>query len=130
MGLPLVDAVCSRLKVPNAVHDLSRKVCLLHLRCHRILEVRPLSALRLLEKLDLFRQPGLLPDFIAACEADYRGRKGLQDREYPQGEYLQQVYQAAAGIRARDLDLKGVSGPEVGERLRQARLEAITKINP
>ncbi|MDX2417339.1 MAG: multifunctional CCA addition/repair protein [Xanthomonadales bacterium] len=129
-GVPLVDAVCSRLKVPNAVHDLSRKVCLLHLRCHRILEARPLSALRLLEKLDAFRQPGLLPDFIAACEADYRGRKGLQDRPYPQGDYLQQVYQAAAGIRARDLDLKGVSGPKVGERLRQARLEAITNVNP
>ena len=129
-GVPLVDAVCSRLKVPNAVHDLSRKVCLLHLKCHRMLEVRPLTALRLLEKLDVFRQPRLLPDFVMACEADYRGRKGLQDRVYPQGAYLQQVYQAAAEIRARDLDLDGLSGPEVGERLRQARLEAITRLKP
>ncbi len=128
-GLPLVDAVCSRLKVPNAVHDLARKVCLLHLRCHRILEVRPLTALRLLERLDVFRQPEILPDFIAACEADYRGRKGLQDRPYLQGDKLQEVYLAAAGIRARDLDLNGISGPEVGERLRQARLEAITALN-
>lgn len=127
-GVPLVDAVCNRLKVPNAINDLARKVCLLHLRCHRILEVRPLSALRLLEKLDAFRQAELLPDFITACEADYRGRKGLQDRSYPQGEYLQRIYQAAADIRARDLDLKGLSGPEVGERLRQARLEAITNL--
>lgn len=128
-GLPLVDAVCGRLKVPNAVHDLARKVCLLHLRCHRILEARPLTALRLLEKLDAFRQPQLLPEFVAACEADYRGRKGLQDRPYPQGEYLQRVYEAASGIRARDLDLTGISGPEVGERLRQARVEAIANLN-
>lgn len=127
-GLPLVDAVCSRLKVPNAVHDLARKVCLLHLRCHRILEVRPLTALRLLERLDVFRQPEILPDFIAACEADYRGRKGLQDRPYLQGDKLQEVYLAVVGIRARDLDLNGISGPEVGERLRQARLEAITAL--
>ncbi len=96
-GLPLVDAVCSRLKVPNAMHDLARKVCLLHLRCHRVLEARPLTALRLLERLDVFRQPEILPDFIAACEADYRGRKGLQDRPYLQGEHLQEVYRAAAG---------------------------------
>ena len=128
-GLPLVDDVCGRLKVPNAVHDLSRKVCLLHLRCHRMLEVRPVSALRLLEKLDVFRQPGILPDFVLACEADYRGRKGLQDRPYPQGEYLQEVYRAAANIRARDLDLTGISGPEVGERLRQARVDAIAGVN-
>ena len=129
-GVPLVDDVCSRLKVPNAMHDLSRKVCLLHLRCHRMLEARPLTALRLLEKLDAFRQPGILPDFVAACEADYRGRKGLQDRPYPQGEYLQKVYRAAADIRARDLDLEGISGREVGERLRQARVDAIAGLRP
>ena len=127
-GLPLVDDVCGRLKVPNAVHDLSRKVCLLHLRCHRMLEVRPVTALRLLEKLDVFRQPGILPDFVLACEADYRGRKGLQDRPYPQGEYLQEVYRVAANIRARDLDLTGISGPEVGEHLRQARVDAIAGV--
>ena len=63
-----------------------------------------------------------------ACEADYRGRKGLEDRPYPHGEYLQQVYRAVANIRARDLDLEGISGPEVGERLRQARIEAITEL--
>jgi len=127
-GLPLVDEVCSRLKVPNAMHDLSRKVCLLHLRCHRMLEVRPQTALRLLEMLDAFRQPEILPDFIAACEADYRGRKGLQDRPYPQGDRLLNVYRAASEIRARDLELKGASGPEVGKRLRQARIEAIANL--
>ena len=124
-GVPLVDAVCSRLKVPNAMADLARKVCARHLDCHRILEARPVTVLRLLERLDVFRQPDVLPGFIMACEADFLGRKGLQDRPYPQGEYLQGAYQAVAGIRARDLDLEGISGPEVGERLRQARIDAI-----
>jgi len=127
-GLPLVDAVCSRFRVPNAVHDLARKVCAKHLKCHRILEARPLTVLRMLERLDVFRQPDLLPDFVTACEADYRGRKGLEDRPYPQGEYLREAYRAAAAIRARDLDLDGVSGPQVGERLRQARVEAIGRL--
>jgi tRNA nucleotidyltransferase (CCA-adding enzyme) len=114
--------------VPNAVHDLARKVCAKHLKCHRILEFRPVTVLRMLERLDVFRQPQLLTDFVTACEADYRGRKGLQDRPYPQGQYLQQAYSVAAAIRARDLDLQGVSGPEVGERLHQARVEAIAKL--
>jgi tRNA nucleotidyltransferase (CCA-adding enzyme) len=108
------------------MHELARKVCAGHLDCHRILEARPTTVLRLLERLDVFRQPEVLPDFVMACEADYRGRKGLEDRPYPQGEYLQNAYRAAANIRARDLDLEGISGPEVGERLRQARIEAIT----
>jgi tRNA nucleotidyltransferase (CCA-adding enzyme) len=127
-GLPLVDAVCSRFRVPNAVHDLARKVCAKHLKCHRILEVRPLTVLRMLERLDVFRQPELLPDFVTACESDYRGRKGLRDRPYPQGEFLQRAYRAATQIRARDLDLEGLNGPQVGEHLRQARADAIARL--
>ena len=126
-GIPLVIAVCDRLKAPNVMFDLARKVCANHLRCHRILEARPETVMRLLEKLDVFRQPGVLADFVMACEADYRGRKGLQDRPYPQGDYLKKAFQAAARIKARDLDLEGVRGPEVGDLLRQARIQAIAK---
>ncbi len=127
-GVPLVDTVCNRFRVPNSMQDLARKVCAWHLDCHRILEARPATVLRLLERLDVFRQPHVLPDFISACEADYLGRKGLQDRPYPQGEYLRRAYRAVADIRARDLDLEGISGPEVGKRLGQARTEAISKL--
>ena len=116
------------MKVPNAIHDLARKVCAEHLNCHRILEARPVTVLRLLERLDVFRQPAVIADFVTACEADYRGRKGLQDRPYPQAEYLQRAYRAAADIRARDLDLEGISGPQVGDFLHRARIEAITRL--
>lgn len=128
-GVRLVDAVCKRIKAPNAMHDLARKVCARHLDCHRILEARPATVLRLLERLDAFRQPEVLPAFIAACTADYRGRKGLQDRLYPQGEYLQRAFDASKNILARDLDLAGINGPEVGERLREARVEAIAELS-
>lgn len=124
-GVPLVDAVCERFRVPGKVRDLARKVCAGHLDCHRILAARPATVMRLLERLDVFRQPELLPNFIIACEADYRGRKGLQDRPYPQGEHLQRAFEAAASILARDLDLQGASGPQVGKLLRQARIQAI-----
>ena len=40
-GLPLVNEVCDRLRVPGAFSDLALKVCELHLRCHRLIEARP-----------------------------------------------------------------------------------------
>lgn len=128
-GVPLVDAVCERLKVPNATQDLARKVCAHHLRCHRLLEARDVTVLRLLEKLDAFRQPHIVADFASACEADFLGRKGLQDREYVQGEFLRKAFEAASAIRARDLDLTGLKGPEVGKKLHDSRVEAISKIS-
>ena len=127
-GVPLVDAVCKRFRVPGKVHDLARKVCAGHLDCHRILEARPVTVMRLLERLDVFRKPELLPDFVVACEADYRGRKGQEDRLYPQGDYLLRAYEAASAILARDLDLQGVSGPEVGKLLQEKRIQAIADL--
>lgn len=124
-GLPLVQAVCGRLKAPNEYRELALKVCRLHLRCHRVNQMKPGAVLRLLEDADLLRRPDRLADFVHACEADYRGRKGLENRPYPQARRLENALRAALGVRARDFDTTGLSGPEVGERLRRARIEAI-----
>jgi tRNA nucleotidyltransferase (CCA-adding enzyme) len=126
-GLPLVDAVCERFRVPTSASRLARQVCGLHLNCHRVLEMRPRKVMELLEGLDAFRQPDIA-DFLLACEADYRGRKGLEQRAYPQAEFLQRALQVATAVQARDLDLSGAQGPEVGEALRAARIEAIAKV--
>lgn len=124
-GLPLVDEVCSRFRTQTSVHKLARQVCAGHIRCHRILEMRPAKIMKLLDDLDAVRQKDIR-HFVQACEADYLGREGLQDRDYPQGRYLVQSLNAALSIQARDLPGEmPAPGPELGEKLRQARIEAI-----
>ncbi len=71
-GLPLVDDVCNRYRVPSAVHRLARQVCAGHLRAHRALQMRPEKVMKLLEDLDGLRS-GDIDAFLQACEADYRG---------------------------------------------------------
>ena len=128
-GLPLVDAVCERFRVPTTIKKLARQVCFGHLRCHKVLEMRPSKVMKLLEELDAFRHKDIT-GFIQACEADCRGRKGLQDRDYPQGQFLEQAMQAALSIQAGDLGLpEGTTGPEVGEKLRMARIAAIKELS-
>jgi len=127
-GVTLVDRVCERFRVPRAVHKLARKVCRSHLECHRIMQARPATVLRLLESLDAFRDDRVLADFVVACEADYRGRKDYGERPYPQAKYLLDAGRAAMAVKSADLDLEGVSGPQVGERMRQARIRAIAAL--
>ena len=127
-GLSLVSRVCERWRVPGAFRDLALKVCELHLRCHRLMEARPSTVMDLLEKADLLRRPDLAADFVLACQADFQGRKGLEDRPYPQGGRLQAALQAALAIRARDIETQGLDGIEIGERLRNARIKAIAGI--
>lgn len=127
-GLKPVRALCDRLRVPAAWRELALKVTALHLRCHQSLEMRPESVLKLLDAGDFLRRPEYLEDFILACQADYLGRAGLEDRPYPQADFLQKSLQAALSVQARDLDIEGLEGRKVGEKLRRARVAAIADI--
>lgn len=127
-GLPLVNAVCERFRVPTATQRLAQQVCKGHLRCHRVLEMKPGKVMALLEDIDALRSQDIRA-FIQACEADYRGREGRQDRDYPQGRFLSTALETALAVRAAELGLPdNTPGPEIGRRLRAARIEAIAEI--
>jgi len=124
-GVPLVERVCERFRAPGAWRDLAVKVCALHLRCHQLSVMRPTRVMALIEEADLLRRPDQAEPFLQACEADYRGRKDFGQRPYPQAQKLTAALQAARSIQARELDTEGLEGPEIGRKLREARVEAI-----
>lgn len=126
-GMPLVESVCDRLRAPGRFRELAVLVCVLHLRLHRLQEMRPGKVMRLIEDADLLRRPDRLDDLLDACAADYRGRKGFERRPYPQADRLRVALAAAQAVQARDLDIEGLAGPQVGERLREARIAAIAQ---
>ena len=125
-GVAPLRALAERLKVPNEYATLAELVCRLHLLAHTAFELRPETVLKLFEQLDAFRQPGRLSQFLLACAADQRGRKGMQDTDYPQARYLTELFQRALEPKAQPLLDQGLKGPELGAALRAARLQAIT----
>lgn len=126
-GLIPVREVCNRLKVPSGFRDLAEIVCREHLMCHRVLDLRPGTVWRLLQRIDVLRKPERVEEYIQACMCDARGRLGLETRDYPQADYLRAAIVAVRKVRAADLpsNLKGLS---IGEALVSARIEAITTI--
>jgi tRNA nucleotidyltransferase (CCA-adding enzyme) len=56
---------------------------------------------------------------------DARGRLGLEDRAYPQADYLRGAAQAARSVAVQPLVAKGYKGSALGEALKEARLEAL-----
>ncbi|QIL90327.1 multifunctional CCA addition/repair protein [Microbulbifer harenosus] len=127
-GLPLVKAVCQRLRVPNPITALALGVCEYHLHCHKAFELRPQTILKLLRALDALRRPERFEQFLESCEADARGRLGLEDREYPQAGYLRAAREAAAGVDPQALMAQGFEGAQLGKALDRARLEALANL--
>jgi tRNA nucleotidyltransferase (CCA-adding enzyme) len=125
-GLGLIDALCDRLAVPNDCRELALHVCHFHTLCHRAAELRPDTILKLFESTDAFRRPERFEEFLLACEADARGRTGLEDRAYPQADILRTTFTAAAGVDNAAIQALGLRGPEFGAELRRWRERAVT----
>jgi tRNA nucleotidyltransferase (CCA-adding enzyme) len=124
-GIEPIRALSTRLKVPAEYATLAQLNCKLHLLAHTAFELRPNTVLELFEKLDAFRQPQRLPQFLLACTADKRGRKGMEDDDYPQAGYLTELFDAALRPKAQALVDRGLKGIDVGDALRAERLRAI-----
>ena len=124
-SVDLIEAIANRLRLPNDYRELAVIVARYHGNVHRIFELRAKTILGILEKTDAFRRPERFSQALLACEADSRGRLGLENRPYPQRPYLQGARDAAAAIKPSAEDLAEHAGPQIAERLHARRLEAI-----
>ena len=130
-GVQLIAGICQRLRVPIECADLARLSSQYHTHCHQMRVLKPATVLKTLEGLDAFRRPQRLQKFLLVCEADARGRTGLEDQPYPQADLLWQCFAAAEAVDVPTLlQQKPVApGPEAGEKIRdmlyQARLSRI-----
>ena len=127
-GLEPIRTVCERLRVPVDTRDLALHACREHLNVHRLHEMRATSIESLIQRCDGYRRPERIAQIGWVCEIDKRGRAGLADAPYPNRALLDRCHRAALAVQARDLDLSGLKGPEVGEALKRARIEAIAAV--
>jgi tRNA nucleotidyltransferase (CCA-adding enzyme) len=129
-GVPLVEALSQRLRVPNGFRELAVLGARYHAVVHRAAELRPDTMLKLFETTDAFRRPERFTELLLVCESDARGRTGLENNPYPQAPYLQRARDAAAAaaVQLSDADRKGLKGPEIGAKIRAKRLAAVTQI--
>jgi tRNA nucleotidyltransferase (CCA-adding enzyme) len=87
--------------------------------------MRAPALLRLLEAADALRQPERFELILGSCEADARGRAGLQDQPYPQAGLLRRVRAAAATVTPEEAMARGLTGERLGAELRRLRCRAV-----
>jgi len=122
----LIERLCARLPVPNKFRDLALLVARHHGTVHRAAELKPQTMLRLIMAADGLRQPERFDEMLLACEADARGRKGLENRGYPQAGQLRAALRAAKSVDAGKVKTEtGLDGEALGRALHDERLRAI-----
>jgi len=124
-GVPAIESLCQRLRVPQEHRDLAVLASRFHTHVHRGLELRATTLLEVLESADAFRRPGRFAELLEVCECDARGRLGFADQPYPQRARFEQALEAASAATLQPDEREGLVGAAIGERLRRKRLAAI-----
>ena len=124
-GVPLINALCDRYRVPNDYRDLAVHVSRYHLHCHRANELRSNSILKLFKNTDAFRRPERFQQFLMACEADARGRTGFENQPSPQAKLLRRALAAANQVDAKSIAESGLKGAAIANQLQEQQIRAI-----
>ena len=129
-GADITKALAKRLRIPNDYRDLAVLTARYHSHCHRALELKATSVLKLLSALDAFRRPDRFEFFLLVCEADARGRKGLEDRSYPQADYLRKALKTLLALDSGNIAKSAQEqGKDVATGIRDARLTELKRFN-
>ena len=123
-SVELVRALSGRMRVPADCRDLAIAVARDHGHVHRAQALRPGTIVELLERVDAFRRPERFEEFLQACECDFRGRPGYEDRPFPEPGHLRQALQAAQAIDAAAV-AHSVEPARIREAIFQARAQAV-----
>lgn len=125
MGLPALERLCERLRIPKTYKMLCAQVMEYHTHCHKVFELRPDTLIDVLHNIGAFKDDSRLDDFLLACEADARGRTGLECQPYPQADYIREAFRVAVAVDIRGVVQSELRGAQIGLAIRQLRCKAI-----
>lgn len=127
----LLKDVAERLRVPVDCRETADVVAREHGHIHRSTDLSAAALVRLLERCDAIRKPARFAEILLACECDARGRLGFEESAYPQRPRLLAVLGAVQSVVTREIAAqaaaKGLSGPQVGGLIHQARVAAVAQ---
>jgi tRNA nucleotidyltransferase (CCA-adding enzyme) len=124
-SVTLLEGVCDRFRIPNRCRELARITARYHGLAHKVQELRPGTIVDLIEGADGLRRPERFRQMLTACEADFRGRTGYEQRDYIQGDILRRLLESVLSVDAGAIARESPDPAHIPERLRAARVDAV-----
>jgi len=124
-GVDLLGPLCDRLRVPAECREIALLVASMHGMAHRVDELTPATIVDVIGRCDAVRRPERLPLFLAACEADFRGRGGCEERAYPAAETWRRALAAIRSVDGAAVAAAAAEPAQIASRLREARIAAV-----
>lgn len=126
-GAKITEALCARLRVPKNPRDLAILTARYHTHSHRAQELKATTLVKTFKSLDVIRKPERFEEFVLVCEADKRGRLGLEDRPYPQAEFLSEAATVFRSLDSAAVARATADKSRIAEEITKAQVNSIKK---
>jgi tRNA nucleotidyltransferase (CCA-adding enzyme) len=126
-GAALAETVSERLRAPADCRDLAVLAAREHGVVHDAAALRPATVVKLLERADALRRPERFGQLLEACECDFRGRPGWEDRPWPAGDILRRALVAVQGVDAGAIAGATADKAQIAARIHEARVAAVKR---
>lgn len=124
----LLEPLCERLRVPANCRDVARLVARFHGDMGKVAELRPETRVKILERCDALRRPARFEEILGACEADYRGRLGYDNRAYAAAPLWRSTLSAVQSVDAGAIARACADPAQIPARVHEARIAAVKSI--
>ena len=74
--------------------------------------------------MDAFRRPERFKNFLIACQADVKGRKGFENINSPQADFLEKIYAVCNAVDIKPL-IEKYQGAQIADAIYQEQLKAV-----
>jgi tRNA nucleotidyltransferase (CCA-adding enzyme) len=126
MGVPLVEAMGERLRVPNDLVAAGVATSREHLNIHRFMDLRTVTKVRLLERLGAAHGNGMIETVTLAAQADAQGRGPLfHSKPYPQRQAVLDAAEKFRSVRGDKFVHLG-DGNKIRAKLEQERVKILS----
>ncbi|OHC70019.1 MAG: multifunctional CCA tRNA nucleotidyl transferase/2'3'-cyclic phosphodiesterase/2'nucleotidase/phosphatase [Rhodocyclales bacterium GWA2_65_20] len=121
----VLPPLCERLRVPAECRDVALLAARFHSDIHKVAELTPATMVKILERCDALRRPERFESVLGACEADFRGRLGFEERAYPQAERWREALAAMQSIDAGAVSRACTNRAQIPARIHETRVAAV-----
>ncbi len=126
-GVAVIEAMCTRLRIPNDYRILASLTARYHLIIHRIFELRPSTIVKTLERTDAFRRPQIFKNMLLACEADANGCG--KPTQYKQRQLWSNILSECAKVSPQELLTQGYKGKAIKEAMHARRVTCVEQMS-
>lgn len=127
-GLPIIRALCERLRIPKKFQSLALAVAEYHLHMHKMFELKAKTVLTMLEKTRSLMDDERAQQIAVCCIADARGRTGFENRDYPQTDLFLKFQQAAKSVNGGQIASGYGDGEQIQKAIHDARIVQIKRV--